>query len=291
MDRKPEKRRLTWFGNNRPVAPKGPVTPIPPNPPGTLGKLWEREPRGREEPGVWPQLPQGDLFAPRGANDVRRDERYDDPRGDSYTDEHAAPAWGQSDVRQESSRGGRLRTLWRTFATSVRRPWLAVVAVVATLTLCAVIGGAAIGAAFFNNPATGARHPAGAGSVSGATTSAQATATATATGTVGATPASTTAPVALTITFTCASGAAGGAGQVCVRTTPHAALNLTVRYCDGSNAKGKTFHTTSYADSGGNYTWRWNVPSGACVGAATATVTAQLAGHTISQRDTFAITR
>lgn len=289
MDRKPEKRRLTWFGNNRPVAPKVPYTPIPPNAPGTLGNMWNHEPRGREEPDAWPQLPQGSLFASRGPDDERRDDRYDDPRGDSHTDEHTAPIWERSDVRQESARGGRLRTLWRTFATSVRRPWLAVVAVATTLILCAVIGGAAIGSAFFNSPASGARHLPGVGGVSGATSSANATATAT--GMAGATPGGTAAPVALTVTFTCASGAAGRAGKVCVRTAPHAALSLTVRYCDGSNAKGKIFHSVSYADSGGNNTWSWNVPSGACIGAATATVTAQLAGHTISQRDTFAITR
>lgn len=293
MDRKPEKRRLTWFGNNRPAAPKVPSTSIPPNSPGTLSRMWDHEPPRREEANAWPKLPEGDLFAARGGSDDQRGDRYDGQRDDSYTDEHAAPAWGQPDARQGDSRGGRLRELWRTFATNVPRPRLALLAVVATLALCAVMGVAALGVSFFNNAANSARHPLTAGGVSGASSSAttKATATATATGTTSATPATTAAPTALTITFTCAQGAAGGAGQVCVRTAPHAALNLTVRYCDGSNAKGKTFHTTSYADSGGNYTWRWNVASGACVGAATATVTAQLAGKTINQKDTFAITR
>ena len=99
-------------------------------------------------------------------------------------------------------------------------------------------------------------------------------------------PTATPAPP-LTLAFTCASGQLRGTGQVCVHTLPGASLNLTVRYCDGSTAKG--LHGAT-ADASGNYTWTWLVRT-TCAGQATATVKASWNGQSLTQSDTFTITR
>lgn len=111
-------------------------------------------------------------------------------------------------------------------------------------------------------------------------------------GTSAATSAATAAATAtaiqpLTLTVTCASGSLHGTGQVCVHTQPSAALNLTVRYCDGTYAKG--LHGAALADNNGNYTWSWPVRA-ACVGAATATVTAKWNGQSMTATKSFSIT-
>ena len=90
----------------------------------------------------------------------------------------------------------------------------------------------------------------------------------------------------LTLAFTCASGTLHGTGQVCVHTQPQAALSVSIRYCDGTTAKG--LHGNSVADASGNYTWTWPVRT-ACAGAATATVTAKWNGQTITRADSFTI--
>jgi hypothetical protein len=101
-------------------------------------------------------------------------------------------------------------------------------------------------------------------------------------------PTQTSAPLPpLTLAFTCASGKIRGTGQVCVHTLPGAALSLTVRYCDGSTAKG--LHGSATADGSGNYTWSWPVRP-TCPGSATATVTAKANGQSLTASDTFTIT-
>jgi hypothetical protein len=102
-------------------------------------------------------------------------------------------------------------------------------------------------------------------------------------------PTPTTAPPpALTLAFTCASGSLHGTGQVCVHTLPRTALAISVRYCDGSTAKG--LRGVATADASGNYTWNWPVRT-SCAGQATATVTASLNGQSITQSDSFTITK
>ena len=75
-----------------------------------------------------------------------------------------------------------------------------------------------------------------------------------------------------------------------MHTRPNATISLAVRYCDGSYAGGKGLHGTAHADGSGNYTWRWNVTT-SCVGTATATVSVESAGQTITQSTTFIVTR
>lgn len=102
-------------------------------------------------------------------------------------------------------------------------------------------------------------------------------------------PTSTATPLPpLTLAFICASGQIRGTGQVCVHTLPQAGLSLTVRYCDGSSAKG--LHGGVTADGSGNYTWTWYVRT-TCLGPATATVTATANGQSLTESDTFTITR
>lgn len=91
----------------------------------------------------------------------------------------------------------------------------------------------------------------------------------------------------LTLTITCASGSLRGTGTVCAQTLPSASLSLTVRYCDGTDAKG--LHGSATASSTGAYTWTWPVRT-TCAGAATATVTAQWQGKTVTASKTFTIT-
>lgn len=100
-------------------------------------------------------------------------------------------------------------------------------------------------------------------------------------------PTATPAPP-LTLAFTCASGSLRGTGQVCVHTLPRASLNLTVRYCDGSTAKG--LHGNVTADASGDYTWTWQVRT-TCAGQATATVIASWNGQSLTQSDSFTIAK
>lgn len=337
MDRKPGKRRLTWFGNDRPRVPNTPQPPSAgssPRMPNTLGRMWQREPRGHEATDSWlvgePQAPDASSPRPAGweplsnlpelppmladngfAARSARADRYNQLAGESSSkNDHAAPLWGQSDAavpatataddaRQDHPQDGRLRALWRTVATKIRRPRLALAVVAGVLALCLILGVAALSSAIGNAFQSGPNSTQGVLGARSATTVASPStghatpsATTTTSGAVTATvaPANTQPPTPLTIAFTCASGVIGGAGKVCAHTLPHATLTLSVRYCDGSNAKGKAFHGVSYADSGGNYTWNWTVTT-TCAGAATATVTATSAGHTVTSTTTFTVTR
>lgn len=254
----------------------------------------------------WPPLPQYSQFAAkspadekygvrhRNRYDIRRDETYNREHGESYTDEHAVPTPDQGDSRLDGPEGGRLRGLWRQtelIIGLVRRPRVALlIAVAGAIVLFAVFGVAALSSAFFHGETNSMKGASGIGSAQGAEVSPSAgQSTPRAARTTIASPVNTQPPAPLTMTFTCASGAAGGTGQLCVHTLPNAALSLTVRYCDGTYAKGKAFHGFTYADGSGNYTWRWSVTT-TCVGAATATVTATSAGQTVTQHTTFTVT-
>lgn len=305
----------------RPVAPKTPYTlgkmwqQEPPEQPHAQPRSREAtnsswlvgEPRAREaspprqpayEPmadlPVPPTIPEDPGLAARAANDERLG-------GESISDERTVPLQNLPDAHASSGRarslgslGGQLRALWSKRAPRMRRPRSVRAAVAGVLVLCLVLGVAALGNAFLHGGANSAQNLLGARGALGAVSTAGAKvpaghATPGATTNATAVPSNTQPPTPLTLAFTCASGVAGGTGKICVHTLPNAALTLTVRYCDGSYARGKPFHGASYADHSGNYTWTWTVTT-TCVGATTATVTAKSAGQTATQSTTFAIT-
>jgi hypothetical protein len=248
------------------------AVPETPKEPRASRSFWQRQPL--PELPKWPPLPEEDPFAPG-----RLEE-------DGYTGEQMAPEWNPNQFdRPEQPTQRLLRRFW---PTSRRRQIGLAVAAGVVIVLCSVISVAAIGHAL-NAPRTSAGNltPSGGQNTAGQTaipTTGQATPSTTVTS-------ATDTPVPpLALTFTCASGSLGGDGQVCVHTAPNAAVSLAVKYCDGSYAKGKGLHGSAYTDSGGNYTWRWNITTG-CAGTATATVTATSAGQTITQDTTFTITR
>lgn len=186
------------------------------------------------------------------------------------------PSWepafpGAADLHDRSP-----RTLWRRFQRTSRRQQVGLAAGAGGLVLVLLVG---IVVFCSHMPLIGTGTPSAAG-VSG-----NASSTATARAMTTTTPASS-----FTITFTCASGTIKGAGEVCVHTKPNTVLSITVRYCDGNLAGGKSLRGSSHANDSGNYTWRWSVRTG-CAGTATATVTAKSAGETVKQSTTFTITR
>ncbi len=330
MGNKPGKRRLRWFRNPRPSAPRPPYTPIDPKAPGAIGKMWRQEPRDRERTDSWllrePQAPEKPsppqaglepypalpawpppLESARLAARVAGEERRDRSSGESSTDEYAAPIGGQSQpgarpaTRQDppheggGGKGGRLRALWAKasrvvkapnvakIAASFRRPRVALATIGGILILGLLFGAAAFSAAFFNGLSTGSQGAPGAGNAKGAVmspTAGQATASVTTT----TTPGTTRTPTTLTVAITCqpASVSSGGTAQLCAHTLPGAALSLSVSY---SKCRGvKTYSSAGNADSGGNYTWNWKVPTTCRPGAtADATVTASSEGQTVTQ--------
>lgn len=325
MDRKPGKRRLTWMGNNRPPARDGSSIPGAPHSSQTRGKLWQDEPRGRGETNSWlvgepsasskpspqqpdfkalpklpswPPLPGEDRFAATSASsgryaryNSRRDISHDSASDDTYTDEHEAQNRDQPRADLDDVREGKIRALWSFIATPLKRPRVAFMAIAGLVTLLSILGVVSLGSALLHDApksTLGTSGIGGANTVVLSPTAGHATPRALATNT--AAPKATQPPTPLTVSFTCASGVVGGNAQLCVHTLPNAALGLTVRYCDGSYAKGKEFHGISNADGSGNFTWQWSVAS-SCVGNATATVTASAAGQTVTQHTTLPITQ
>lgn len=295
MDRRPNRRRLTWFGKERPA---------------TLGKMWQQMPPEDVEPGAWqaskqpipgerssrqpdwqslpplpkwPPLPEEDPLAPER---LGRDSSFV-PYETQQTDRLA---------RQHGERRGSRRydfsklpfsTLWQRFRSASRQKQIRLATGAGGLLLLLLISVTVLAIALHSHmPAAGPGVPTGGGAqgITLSPTTAHATPSITSTST-------TNAPSPpFTLVFTCASGTVGGTGQVCVHTLPNATLSLSVRYCDGNSAKGKGFHGATYADKNGNYTWRWDI-STSCVGSATATVTARSSGQTVTQSATFTISR
>lgn len=328
MERKPGKRRLTWIGNTRSGTRNDSSAPGASESPQTRGRLWRDEPRGRGETDSWlvgkpsasstpsapsprqadwhalpklpswPPLPGEDRFAAKTANDdgytkynSRRDNTYNSMGDDTYTDEHEAPNQGQPRSGRDDVHEGKVRALWGFVATLLKRPRVIFVAIAGAVTLLSVLGVAVFGNALLHSETKGVLGTTDIGSantVVGSPAVGRATPRALATNTAVAK--ATQPPTPLTLSFTCASGVVGGNAQLCVHTLPNAALGLTVRYCDGTYAKGKEFHGITNADGNGNYTWRWSVTS-TCVGDAIATVTANTAGQTVTQHTTLPITQ
>ncbi len=301
MDREPRKRRQSWFTKPHP---------------NTLGQTWRqgqgqqpteasdawltREAPSRSHPGsqqsAWQPLPPLPKWPPLPEESPLPQDRaraaVPFSSGEAPTAEHPAVAWDlpvhdwSAPLEQPSG------THWLRFRSASRRLKLGIAAGSAcAFVLCSLLGIAALNGAF----QPGASHlgaSRGSTSLSGNETALPATALATPSDT-SSTPspaAPTTTPVPpFTIDFTCASGAIGGTGEVCVHTRPNAILTLNVQYCDGSIAGGKSLQGIAHADGSGDYAWRWGVTTN-CAGTATATVTAKSTGQSITQSTTFTIT-
>lgn len=294
MDRSPNRRRMTWFGKERPA---------------TLGKMWQQSPPEDVEPDAWlarqqptpagrnsrqldwpplpplpkwPPLPEEDPLAPERLSADSSFEPYEAQQTERLT---------QRSGRRFSSRYGHLQqplvSLWQRFRSASRQKQVLLATGAGGLLLLLLISVTVLAVALRSHmPAAGLDVPPG-GSAQGimlATTTAPPTPSST------STPNTNTPSPPLTLVFTCASGTVGGTGQVCVHTLPNASLTLSVRYCDGNLAKGKGFHGATYADNNGNFTWRWEI-STSCVGSATATVAARSSGQTVTQNTTFTISR
>lgn len=289
MDRESTKRRMTWFGKARP---------------GTVGGFWQRSSESGKEPGAsiasampgqaeskakgsqWPSLPQWPPL-----RDSRRaavhDESLATPNETQQTEPQLAPPWEQPASNQrEHARPPFIP--WRFWLAS-RRQQVGLAAILGIVALTALLSLIVLHAVLPSlAPHTGQGTPSAGRAANGVVSSTAATPTPATSPT--ATSAGNTPAPSFTVAFTCASGAIGGRGMVCVHTRPNAALSLSVRYCDGNYAKGKGFHGATSADSNGNYTWRWDVSTN-CAGVATATVTAKSSGQTVIQSTTFTITR
>jgi hypothetical protein len=301
MDREPRKRALTWFTKPRPS---------------TLGQTWQRTPRrempregwepdawltregpapeeaASRQPGQrplpplpkWPPLPEDDPPAPGRS----RDDPPFAPAGalpPGRPEQQPAPLWDQPAPSPSDLPDRPPRTLWRRFRSASRRRQVGIAAAVVAVALAlgSLLGGAVLG----GTSRTGAPPSGAVAPTAGQTSDATALPTPTATSPA---PATTTPASPFTIAFTCASGIIGGKGEVCVHTQPNAVVSLAVRYCDGSDAGGKSLQGTGHTDGSGDYTWRWNVTT-SCAGAATATVTAKATGRSVTQSTTFTIAR
>lgn len=93
---------------------------------------------------------------------------------------------------------------------------------------------------------------------------------------------------ALAVVFTCAQAVDHSHGQICVHTSPGAALTIIVRYCTGYPAVSHSLRGISYADGAGNHTWSWT-PDTKCPGTAVATVTATLRGASVTATSSFIV--
>ena len=289
MDRRSDKRRLTWFGKTQQ--------------PNTLGRMWQQTPQGdhetdnwtlREpmEPEIgaergsrlsdwkelpplpkWPPLPGEDPFA-RDATQV--------------TEPHLAAQWEQSAPGQSSRLDQQLRRFWQSLISDRRRRWIALAAVAGVVVLCSLGSVAALGNVFRAGALLGGNGTSPAGNANGNVALTPGLSTPMASPSSSPTV-TVSAATPFTIAFTCASGVNGGRGEVCVHTEPNATVTLTVRYCDGNYAGGKAFRGIAHTDGSGNYTWHWDV-STSCIGTATAAVTAKSGGQTITQSTTFTVT-
>lgn len=301
MDREPRKRRQSWFTKPHPNTPgqtwqqrpqpkqesEAWLTREGPEPPAQ--EEVSRQPRWQPLPPLpkWPPLPEESSLAQVQARAAAPFSSEEAP-----TAEQSAVAWDLPAREWYDRLEQPQRTLWLRFRSTSRQRQVSIVAgIVCAFVLCSLLGAAALSGAFHSDAshigATG-----GGTRLTGNETALPATALATP-GSASSTPspaAPTTTPVPpFTIAFTCASGAVGGTGEVCVHTRPNAILTISVQYCDGSIAGGKSLQGIAHADGSGDYTWRWGVTT-SCVGTATATVTAKSTGQSASQSTTFTIT-
>jgi hypothetical protein len=286
MDHEPNKRRPAWFGK------------------ASVGRMWQRTSQDSQQSDTsmaqgqtaskgqgsrwpklpkWPPLPGGDP----AAADLTRDESAIASDQAPQTEQQSAPPWEEPTLGQPKSPGRSPSSLWRFWSAS-RRQQVGLAAVAGIVILTVLLGVIVLGGAFRSHvPNTGNVTPA-TGRTGGAVAS---TTVASLTPTISttSTPARATPTPAFVITFTCASGTVGKRGAVCIHTRSNAIVTLTVRYCDGSYASGKSLRGNAHTDDSGNYIWNWNVTT-KCVGTATATVVAKSSGHTVTQSTRFTIT-
>lgn len=265
--------------------------------PNTLGQTWRRMSRSRPRkvddlPPLpdWPPLPEEGLRAgwPLSTESatpvepkVAAVEQQTDNTG---TAQPQRPLWAR---QYDSSILGRWRRAPRRMKLGIAGAIITSMLLIAACSNLALhaIGDVGSGASTSLRGASATQQTTGLGGASSgnptATSSPKASSTNAATSV-----ATSAANLPLTLTFTCASGSVHGTGKVCVHTLPAAALSLSVRYCDGTTAKG--LHSAGIADANGDYTWSWSVRM-ACVGPATATVTARRNGAVVTLTDTFNI--
>ena len=257
----------------------------PANRPNTLGDTWRRMSGPRQPPpgGLpplpdWPPLPgTPSQSGSSGRGWLSDDDTSLDTSPPIPGDEMLSPSWLLTDAPERHG------TIFQRLRGISKRAKLAL-----TATFLILLIGSASGIALHLTTTS----PNGSASLTGSSL----IQTTGHNGTPGASPAAsptvTTGPTAtpqpLTLTFTCASGSLRSTGQVCVHTLPQTVLSLTIRYCDGTYAKG--LHGNATADAAGNYTWSWVVRT-SCVGTATATVTGAWNGQSVTKSDSFAIAR
>ncbi len=267
--------------------------------PNTLGETWRNmnQPPGRKVGDLpplpkWPPLPGEQLtgeWPPLGPELTEPGEPggadTSQPTGASET----TPPWRPPEAPQPET--GILQR-WRRASTRVRLGIVAglILSVLLIVSCSSLALGAASGlvgsGATLPSNALATRQPTGLSATPSNMPAATPAATHAAAGAATST-ATSAASQPLTLTFTCASGSLHGTGQVCVHTEPSSALTISVRYCDGTIAKG--LHGAAVADGNGAYTWSWPVRA-ACVGTATATVTARWNGQSLTATKSFSIT-
>lgn len=296
MDRKPEERKPGRFQDPRP---------------NTIQQAWQRMHRPGEEADAW-------LTSEKVPTEGSATDRHDwpalpllpkwpplpeeSPLGGGHTaDTTSAPpgaAGGEAQLAAqlppESPPGwpGVARRSSRTpvdrFRSSSRQAQVGMAGATAVvLVLAVLLGSAVLGSVFRAGTArTGDTSPNSAQAGTGTPAASSVLPTPTASSHSGTpSPLATTTTAPLTITLTCAS-AASGKGTVCVHTEPSATVSLSVRYCDGTSAKG--LQGAAHADGNGDYTWQWQVHT-TCA-SATATVTAKASRQSATQSQVFSIT-
>lgn len=228
---------------------------------GSLGRWWQGIPRSGQRVRGWLM---GKRMGKRSANN--RPASY-------YSGGQLPPPWEPATPGRIPGSHGPFRGLWQRFRMAPGRARVGVAAGAGGLLLISLIGVVALCS---HLPSITSGAP-GVGSANKH-------------GSPAAIASTTTTPAGpFTITFTCASGTMRGSGSLCVHTQANALLSLSVRYCDGVYAEGKSLRGKVHADGSGDYTWHWPIHT-RCAGTATATVEAKSAGQSVTQSTTFTIT-
>jgi hypothetical protein len=231
----------------------------------------------------WPPLPEESLLGGMAVSDAAMASRdaVDGQGTPTYSPQEPLAGW---QIGNRARRRTFLQRSWKRYWAASRRVQVSSAgAIGVALVLCILLGSAVLRSAFHSRaPHTGSGAHAGIGTAAASTVLPTASVISPS---AAPSPVTTATTAPFTITFTCAS-AVGGKGMVCVHTRPSAIVGLSVRYCDGSVAKG--LQGTAHADSNGDYTWTWEVHT-ACA-SATATVTAKATGRSVTQSVNLSIT-
>ena len=274
-------RRLAEPRPRRPPDPQLPILPDWPPLPGEhpSPSAWPSVSPAGSKPPVVPNMP--DESHPADAlQPTERDEMLWPGRSWSPARPPAHPRPGRATILDGFARFG-------PFLPASKRARIGLGAAATVVLIVLIVACSSLALRATGGPVTGDAARGSHGTANHSSIASTASALATISPQLTSKPAPTSAPSPpLTLAFTCASGKIHGTGQVCVHTLPGASLSLTVRYCDGSTAKG--LHGSATADGSGNYTWSWPVHP-TCAGSATATVTATANGQSLTASDTFTI--